>query len=324
LTTSAAASQGVLGKLDTRVLYGGDRLQTRHDDRFVGTRVALGYWLDDEHTVGIEGGAFFLERDSTYFKATSAGDVVLARPYVNAADGNPASEVVAGPGPGGARSGGFNGYSRIELFGEKVSLSLELCQDNGLRVDLLAGARFLQMRDRTDLTATGRLLPEQTTLFGLTDHFRADDRFYGGQIGLKSELVRGRWDLSLRGEAALGGTEQIVRAFGDRTFQTPLVRLMQPFGLSVQPSNTGRFTHMDLDGVYEVGIGAGYRLTPHTRLFAGYTILAWANPVRSGDQIDPVVNPTQLINRQPARPAIPFREDFFWAQGVNVGLDFRW
>jgi hypothetical protein len=326
LTTSSPAFQGIPGRGDTKVIYGDDRLPTRHDDRFVGTRFALGYWLDEGHTLGIEAGGFFLERDSTYFKAVSNGDTLLARPYINALDGSPASEIIAGPGPEGVRNGGFNGYSRVELFGQEVNFVVPLTRGACFRLDLLAGARFLQMRDRTDLTATGRLLPDQSTLFGLTDHYRADDQFYGGQVGLRGEYTLGRWFVNLHGKAALGGTEQTVRAFGDRTFQTPTTKVVQPYGLTVQPSNTGTFHNADIDFVSEVGINAGYRLTRHLDLFAGYTFLAWLNPVRSGDQVDLVVNPNQGTGPPggPARPAIPFREDFFWAQGVNVGLDLHW
>src|SRR5262245_49895944 len=38
LTTSSFATKGELGQPDTRVLYGDQRLETRHDDRFVGGR----------------------------------------------------------------------------------------------------------------------------------------------------------------------------------------------------------------------------------------------------------------------------------------------
>jgi hypothetical protein len=328
LTTSSFASGGRLGEPDTQVLYGGD-LETRHGDRFNGLRFALGYWLDADHDVGIEGEAFFLERDSTYFKAISDGSVLLARPFYDAVTGAPMSEIIAGPVPGGLRNGQFVGYSRVELFGEQLNFVVPVGVADGLSVDLLAGARFLQMRDRLDLTSTGFQLPDQTTLFGLTDHFRVDDRFYGGQVGVRGAYTAGRWSLGVRGEAALGGTEQVVRTWGDRTFQTPTVRTVQPFGLAVLPNNTGRFSQGNLDEVYEVGAEVGYRLTRHWRAFAGYTFLYWNNPIRAGDQVDQVVNTSQLNAAGgplvgPARPAVPFREEAFWAQGLNVGMEFRW
>jgi hypothetical protein len=52
----------------------------------------------------------------------------------------------------------------------------------------------------------------------------------------------------------------------------------------------------------------------------------WDSPIRSGDQVDQVVNPSQFTGSLvgPAAPGVPFREDFFWAQGVNLGVEFRW
>jgi hypothetical protein len=322
LTTSSQSSQGLLGQPDTKVLYGDERLKTRHDDRFVGARVRLEYWFDDEGAVGVEANAFFLERDSTYFKAVSDGSVLLARPFFTP-NGSPASDVIAGLAPTGLRNGGFVGYSRIELFGEEANLAVApLLADNGTRLELLAGFHFLQMRDRTDLTATGRSLPDQVTLFGLTDHYRVHNAYYGGQVGARGSAWYGRWSIAVRGEIGIGADVEQVRAFGDGTFQTPFVKIVTPTGLTVQARNTGTFDRTALNMVAEVGVVIGYRLTNHLQLLGGYSLLLWDSPLRSGDQIDLVVNTN--AGTPPARPAIPFRSDFFWAQGVNVGLEFSW
>ncbi len=321
LTTSSQASRGLLGEPDTRVLYGDERLPTRHGDRFNGVRASLAYWFDDAETLGAEGSAFFLERDSTHFKATSDGGTLLARVYENP-DGSPASAIIAGAAPAGLRNGGFVGYTRIELFGEEANLVAPLFDRDGFRLELLGGARFLQMRDRTDLTASGHLLPQQAILYGLEDHYRADNAYYGGQVGLRGELARGRWSLNLRGEIGLGGNAEQVRAFGSSLVHTPTERLVTPAGLTVQASNTGTFDRTALNMVIEVGVNVGYRLTDHARVLGGYTFLLWDGALRSADQIDPVVNPNR--GTAPARPAIPFKSDVFWAQGLNVGLEFSW
>ena len=62
LTTSTPASQGLLDKPDTRVVYGNERLETRHNDRFVGVRGTLD-WMHASQGVGFEARAFFLERE---------------------------------------------------------------------------------------------------------------------------------------------------------------------------------------------------------------------------------------------------------------------
>lgn len=316
LTTGPATSQGILGNDGTRVLYGNDRLETRHGDRFNGIRLTAGYWFEDAQTIGLEGRAFFLERDSTYFKATSPGDVLLARPY--SVGGEPTSQIIAGPGPAGDLSGGFIGYSRVEFFGQEANLVTKLVEIPRFRADLIAGARFLQMRDRADFTSSGRVLPAQAILFGTEDHFRTHDFFYGGQLGLRGEYDIGRWFVNLRGTAAVGGNAEQVRAFGDHLYQTPTQRTDLPYGLLVQTGNTGTFSRTVVSGVFEVGGNLGYQVTSWCRAFAGYTLLWWDSPIRAADQADLLQSPGWT------RPGVPFREDFFWAQGVNAGLQLTW
>jgi hypothetical protein len=314
------ASGGRLGEPDTSILYGNDRLETRHNDRFVGTRITLD-WMNAGQTLGLEGRGFFLERDSTYFKATSDGSTLLARPFFTP-EGISASAVIAGPTALGPAAGGFVGYSRVELFGEEANVVLPLATGAMFRWDLLVGSRFLQMRDRLFLTATGHPLLDPNILFGLGDQFEVHDAFYGAQVGLRGQYTWGNWYVDARGTIALGGDDQQIRTAGAITFQTPSQRTVVPYGLAVRPSNLGTFERGELDLVTEVAINAGYRLTRHVSLFAGYTFLYWNNPIRAGDQVDLVVNANQTGS--PSRPAVPFKTDAFWAQGVNVGLDLHW
>jgi hypothetical protein len=316
LTTSSQASQGIIGRPDTQVLYGDQRLRTRHGDQFGGVRVNLNWWFNDEQTLGLEASAFFLERDSTHYLVTSDGSALLARPFVNA-DGTAASDVIAGQSPTGLRSGAFVGYSRIELFGEEANLTRSLWRGDGFALDFLAGARFLQMRDRADLTATGRDLPAQTTLHGLEDHIQTFNDYYGGQLGLRGELTCGRWSLLARGTIGLGADDETVRAYGITLDQTPTSRVVIPTGLSVQSTNTGKSQRTSLNMVASLGLNVNYQITRWAMASAGYSFLLWDGPVRSGDQIDPVI-------AAGSRPAIPFKQDVFWAHGLNVGLTFAW
>jgi hypothetical protein len=324
LTTSSAPSRGVLGQPDTRILYGDERLQTRHGDRFGGPRAAL-EWQAPSGDWGVEERGFFLERDSTHFRIDSDGSLLLARPIVDA-DGTPASKVIAGPTSFGQAAGGFVGYSRIEWFGQEINGVVPLVEEGGAGLDLLVGARFFEMRDRTDLTSSGRVLANPAMIFGLTDHFRTYNLYTGGQIGLRGRATFGRLTLDGRLVAGLGDDQQKVRAFGDQVVAVPGTRTVTDFGLAVLPSNRGRFIQGELDWAGEVAFNVGYQLTDWARAFAGYTFLYWDGPLRSGDQIDPVLNRTQLgpTPTGPRRPAIPFKPDALWAQGVNAGLELRW
>jgi hypothetical protein len=135
----------------------------------------------------------------------------------------------------------------------------------------------------------------------------------------------GRWSLNLRGVVALGGNDQEVKTKGERFFQTPTTKLQMPYGLLVLPTNTGDFEHWAFDMMSECGVTVGFQVTDWLRATVGYELLYWMRPIRAGDQID-AINPTQIGDPLvgPARPAIPFKQDFFWAQGLTTGLELRW
>jgi hypothetical protein len=306
---------------DQGVVYRDDRVETRHGDRFNGIRFAL-EWRDASG-LGVEGRGFFLERDSTYFKATSDGSQLLALPFFNAATGLPDRLVVAGLDPKrGPLAGEFVGYSRIELFGEEVNGIAPLIQGESGRLDLLAGARFLQMRDRFRAIATSQTLPAHNVLTGVVDNFRTGNAFNGAQVGVRGEWWWQRFFVQVRASAALGGDDQKVRTFGQRVVQTTSGRTEIETGLYVQASNSGQFTRGQVDGVGEVAVNLGYTVGEHVRVTAGYTFLDWFAPLRAGDQVDRMVNPVPAT--APARPAVPFKSDALWAQGLNVGLEVRW
>jgi hypothetical protein len=316
LTTGPPGSRGILGQPGTSVVYGDERLQTRHQDQFIGTRFAV-EWLPASSPVGVEGRAFFLERDSTYFTLKQRSDRLLALSYFDAAANREASLIVAGPDPErGLLWGGFVGYSRIELFGEEVNAVVPLAREEGWALDLLAGARFLQMRDRYHHTASNWVLPEKQVLWGLHDRYGIHNAFYGGQLGLRGECQVERFFIQARAALALGADAQLVRTWGERVHHTPQERVVTKHGLFVQPGNTGHYRNCNFDGVGEVAVNAGYQIFGWLRGYVGYTFLYWADPMRAAEQVDRVVN-------QP-RPAIPFKGDAFWAQGWNVGLEARW
>jgi hypothetical protein len=225
--------------------------------------------------------------------------------------------------------GGFVGYSRVEFFGEECNAVLPFASDANWRVDLLGGARFLQMRDRYHHTGSSRnLAPSDgfaasAIIYAIDDNIRAHNAFYGAQIGVRGEADFGRWFVDGRFTTALGGDDQLIRTWGQTEAHTPAARVLTPTGLFIQPSNSGSFRRFAVDGTSEVALNVGYRLTERIRLKLGYTFLIWYAPIRATDQIDTVINTTQNLGG-PARPAIPFKSEPFWAQGVNVGLDVRW
>jgi len=325
LTAGPEGSSALLGDPQTIILRGGDRITSRHD-RYIGIRTGADCWLDAERTWGLEADAFFMERDSTHF-TVRAGDVpVLAIPFVGA-QGRNNSYVVSGFNSRfGDLSGGTTVYSRMEFFGQEANVRYNLARCAGSAWDLFAGVRFLQLRERLDLTSSSRVLPEGSTLLGLEDHFQTFDKFYGGQLGASGTLRLGRLALEGRAALALGADDEVIRNKGQSIFHTPQQRQVQPYGLFVLPSNRGEFSRVSFDVVTEVRLNVVFELTHHVNLRAGYSLLTWDGPARPGDQVLPInrsqVRPEGL--QGPLQPLPNFKEDVFWAHGLNAGVELSW
>jgi hypothetical protein len=325
-TSAPLGSQAIVGQPGTEILRGNDRLDCRFGG-YGGIRLDSEWWWSRGSPLGLETSVAILERDSSNVTYPWESGTTLALPYVDAATGKWASYIIAGNSPQyGQLSGSINVYSRIEFFDEDADFMWRLSEGDNYRLILLAGAHFLQMREVLRTTGTSLELPAQSTLLGVFDQFNTYDKFYGAQVGLKCEWRRGRLFVEGRGVMALGADAQTIATKGDRVFNTPLISTEENYGLYVLPSNTGTFERAIFDVVTEWRLNVGWSFNSHLSCHVGYTLTSWNNPVRPGDQIEPVnltqVAPGGLVGA--LKPTIPFRTDIFWAQGLNVGVDFRW
>jgi hypothetical protein len=339
ITASPPPTGSFLGEPGTVTLLGDNvDYQTRWGGRFT-----IGYWLDCEHCNGIELSYLFLNNDDRNFTAGGnggPGTAVIGRPFFDVGLGLFNQEFVSLPG---VLAGTVTVSSGSELRGLEGNWIHNLCChkacgcDGGFRADLIAGVRYLELKE--DLTITENLtalagapapiIPGTT--FVVSDQFETRNRFLGGQIGARAEWWRGRWSLGVTGKVALGNTHQEVRVLGTTTFTEPGgVPITQPGGLLAQATNSGTHTHDAFSVVPELGFNVGYQVTDHLRAYVGYTFLYWTNVVRPGDQIDlglntsqlPTINGPGVLVGEP-RPAPLLRDSNFWAQGLNLGLEFR-
>lgn len=324
----AAGPPNSSGRLDdpgVNILRG-DRLTSRHT-RYIGVRPEIDWWADDGHCVGFQATAFFLERDSTYFTVPWNTFPTLSIPYIDARDGSSQARIIAGHDPNlGDLAGSSVVYSRIELFGQEANALFRWIRGDDFDVYWLAGGRFLQLRERLDLISSSRILPTESTVLGLEDRFSTFNKFYGGQLGLSGEYRCGPFFVDGKASAALGVNDQLLRMKGESIYHIPGDRRTQPYGLFVLPSNRGEYQRCVLNVVTELKINVGVELTSWLRIHAGYSLITWHNPIRPGDQIEPVnlsqVQPGGLTG--PLQPTVPWREDLFWAHGGNIGIEVRW
>jgi hypothetical protein len=344
---------GAIGQPGTVVAIGGDDINY---DTFSGLRFTSGMWFNDCRTRGMETSYFFLSQESKNFTAVSSGGPgtpVIARPFLDANGLTPSAVIVAFPG---IASGAVSVNTSSRMWGTDSNLLCNLiCNGgnncgsgcgggSGLRVDGLVGFRYLELREGLGVAESSTVLATAPPLIGGTlgntnilsfDQFDTYNRFYGGQVGLKTEWWRDRWVITSVAKVALGDNHQSFDVFGG-TSLTPAGPLatpgagatVVPGGLLTQTSNIGHFTRDRFSVVGESGINVGYQLTDAINVFVGYTFLYWTNVARPGDQISPVVNATRIPGSviPPSGPTAPIfqaHDTDFWAQGVNFGVAVR-
>jgi hypothetical protein len=235
---------------------------------------------------------------------------------------------------------------RSNFWGADANLRRNLlCGPNGY-LDVFFGYRMLGLDESLTITeslvavgntlgvlpggATVVLVPNGTTL-QVNDRFAVSNRFYGGQLGFNGETRYGCWSLGGKVGVAIGNTQQVVDITGGTITMTPGGGVSGGPGglLALQGTNLGHYTRNHFAVVPEVGLTLGYQFTPCLRGFVGYNFLYWSNVVRPGEQIDLNVNrsfqPGSAIPRSGAAvPAFSFNSSDFYAQGLSLGLEFRY
>jgi Putative beta barrel porin-7 (BBP7) len=256
----------------------------------------------------------------------------VGRPFFNTATGLPDAELVSLPGfldgnvHVSASSGSLIGAGALA----RVNLGCASCY----RLDALAGYRFLMLSDRVgiseNLTSTD---PAQTvvplgTNFLVADNFHTTNQFHGADVGLAGEMHWKAWTLGGTARVSLGATCQQVDINGTTTVTVPgFVPVTSSGGLLALSSNSGVHTRDVFAVVPEARLQLAYQISPRLHVHVGYSFLYWNQVVRAADQIDLVVNPALLPppipGASPLRPAFTFQGTSFWAQGIDLGLNFR-
>jgi hypothetical protein len=321
----------VLGFPNTTIPFGDERVadQERH-----GLRWSLGAWLDDAQCRALEGEWFSVGDDNSTgnFLASSSGDPILARPFFNVSLGQEDSALVAFPN---LVSGQIAASSSSEFHSGTLLLRSNLRQGSRGRLDFLTGYRYFRFREdlliTNNLVSTdpGGFVPQGTTL-DLFDRFVTENDFHGGDIGLAMQLDHGPWTFGVLGKVALGNVHQRLAIDGGTVVATPGgSTTSRTGGLLALPTNIGSYSRDEFAVLPEFTTNIDYRINDCWSLTIGYTFIHLSDVLRTGDQIDRFVNPTQLTDfSQPGgggligdpRPSATLNDTDFWAQGLNVGV----
>ena len=321
LTTSPdstpQAQAGILGQSTTTVLLGNQEL---NKDFRAGYRVSFGTWLDESDSLGIEFSYLGLGQSVDRTNVTSTGSPILARPFFNADTGAEDIHTIAYPG---VLQGTFSCTSTSDFQVAEFLTRWALARAPGYRIELLGGFRFQQLTDSLDIGDTsGPGAPSQS--IQILDQFHTRNDFYGGELGIATQWHQCCWSVETNLKLALGSTYSRIDINGSTTTATGTL----PGGLLALPSNMNMspYTSNQFSMIPELGLTLGYDLTCHLRAMAGYTFMYWSPISRPGDQIDLNVSPSQFPGpgqTTASKPEFVQHTCDFWAQGINVGLDYR-
>jgi hypothetical protein len=295
------------------VVLGGDKVG---QDARSGARLQLGYWALDEHLLGIEAGAFFLGQETDRASVLSFGNEMLARPL---RDGlNKWAETTRSNIEPPNNSGRIGFVHDSNLWGAELDVRSGLLAATGCNVDLLAGYRTVGLYEGLTITealvtagmpATNMNPGSPATSVFVVDRFKVNNQFHGGQIGAEAGVPLGQWSLEGKAQLALGCTVQDLDIFGVSSNGTG--------GILANASNIGHNQRAVFSVMPEIGLTVGYQVTDWMRTYFGYDLLYWNTVLRPGSQIDRIIN--RVTQSSPA-----FNTSDFWAQGINLGLEFHY
>jgi hypothetical protein len=335
------AMAGVLGEPNTTTLFGN---QAVNNNIRPGGRLMGGVWLDDYQSFALEGNYFALLTETTTFSRTSVfdgsstSDPILARPFLNVSPGiNQQASILAafpdfvvGPGPMVVNISGsvlVQESSEFQSAGGGGRLALTNF-DAPLRLFLLGGYRWLELDETLSITnaSTPGIAPFPQTRVQSVDTFAVDNVFNGGEIGLASELVAGRFSLTFDHRLALGNMYERLVIDGRTSAIHDGFVASYTGGVLAQPTNIGTYSRNRFVLIPQTGVKLGFQLFQPLRLTVGYDFLYISRVLRPGDQVNLSVNPTQtaggLLIGTP-QPQAPFNDTSIWLQGISAGLDLR-
>lgn len=320
-----------------------------------GGRLFAGFWFDTHQCVGLEAGAFVTQTRSTSYKAASdgAGNPLIFVPFYD----NQGAGTGTGPGEfgfadsiPGFRTGAVAVTSSTSLWGAEVNLTNRVAQCCGVGATLIAGFRYVDLQEDVAIGQNSTAIDDSAVAFGVpfganttlvTDRFRGRNQFYGGQVGVRAAASWRQLFFGFQGKIAIGDMHEVVTVTGESTLANPTATSgaaaapIPPTTIAVgrfaAPSNIGRHFSDRFAIVPECEGRVGIHICDGVDAYVGYTFLYMSKVARAGDQIDRRIDLTQIptaFEYNPGVPGqlprVPFTQSYFWAQGIDVGMEFSY
>lgn len=337
LGSTSDSVPGALGQPGTQVIYGGNSIDMRLS---AGLRFDTGFWIDNDRQYGVDAGYFFLGRQFRGFSAYSDGygSPLIARPTFDAQTGTESSYVDSYPG---YVAGGVTIFNRSQFQGANIGPMLNLVQTDRFRFDGLLSFRYLNLSESLNINDQyADVQPGSLTFGGQTirmsdflsdlDTFRTTNSFYGGSLGGRVNWASGRWLINATGRVALGTVQERTVIQGSTTLTTESgAQSVLPGGILATSANMGNYYRSPFAVAPEAYLNVGYQIRPWLTLRIGYSFIFLSNVLRPGNQVNRTASANLLPsdptygNPGPNLPTYQFHTSSYWAQGLNLGLDWR-
>lgn len=292
-----------------------------------GVRFFGGVWFDGNHTFGMDGSVFLLGHQSTGFGAsdrTGTGGIVINEPVIGA----PFITQASAPG---IDTGGISVNANSRFVGADVDFLYNLYRAGGWTVNLVAGYRYLELDESIDIYANSLMFMATTytdnagntvtvpagSTYAVGDRFATRNYFNGGQLGASVQYALDRWYFGGAFKMAFGDTHEIVNVEGSTTIYPTNAAPVSLVGGNYATLQIGRYSQDRFAVAPDLELNVGYQVTPWLRATVGYQFLYLSSVLRPGNQIDNTYNGV-------THPTVPMVTSGYWAQGLNLGLQFSY
>ncbi len=293
-----------------------------------GFRLDYGHYFGDG-TFGIGARFWGLFGDEEEFTASSSDPAnFIGRPFFNTtALGGPEFQQLLVSGQPGNVTGDFRAVSELDLIATEVYGRLNFDTGSNYSIDLIGGFSSFAIDDK--LTLESRSNSNNFQVRSFRDTYDAENRFYGGQLGIETMFNRGKWSLTTLSKVHLGNMNQRVRIAGaSRSAAFP-----DPPGPGNNFANgfyvqgqQGLHEQDEFSFAPELGIQLGYSPRKQINFTIGYSFIYWNNVALAGNQINPVLDGTRVLSDLAGSQSIGYtiEDDGFWLQGIDLGMTFTY
>ena len=290
-----------------------------NDDWRSGGRIHAGFWCNPSQATGIEGNYFLLAEEQTTFQGTGTAAAPLARPFFNIQLPGEDNRLIPAAG---FTSGAISIQATTELQGGELLLRQMLSPPDRIPTAILIGYRYMRLDDDLRIDEFQTDAPGPTTV-SLFDSFDTTNTFHGVDVGFITEARYNRWSGEFVLKVALGSTHSEASIEGATTTTVaPALPVTAVGGFLAQSTNIGTFEQDDFAVIPELSATIGFNITERLKATAGYTFIYWSRVARASEQIDRDLNLPAVPGPNTLRPQFAFATTDFWAQGVNLGLEY--